>query len=515
MKNKSIKLWLLLIIFFSGITANAYDFYYDGLYYNILSKEDRTVETTYYYTQNDKYSDYISGEIEIPKKLIYWNETYTVTAIGHDSFSYCSLNSVIIPNSVSSIGDYAFSFCSGLTSVSIPNSVSSIGNYAFLSSGLTSVSIPNSVTSISSGAFGYCRGLTSVDIGSSVTYIGYCAFEYCRGLTSVSIPNSVTSIGSGAFRHCTGLTSVSIPNSVTSIGSGAFRHCTGLTSVSIPNSVTSIGSGALNGCISLTEIAVDANNDKYCSINGVLYSKDKTNLIKVPQGYKTSFVSIPNSVTSIGDYAFENCTGLTSVSIPNSVTSIGSGAFRYCGGLTSISIPNSVTSIGSEAFKFCRNLTSVTIGNSVTSIGQEAFFGSGLTSVTIGNSVTSIEPFAFTHCYNLQYIYCLPTTPPKYEHKDSAGDYLRFSDENYKNATLFVPVGTLSAYEKVDPWRNFWNIEEYDFSGVDDITIEDYSECPVEIYNLSGNKVGSSKENLSPGIYIIRQGRKVEKIMIQ
>ena len=100
----------------------------------------------------------------------------------------------------------------------------------------------------------------------------------------------------------------------------------------------------------------------------------------------------------------------------------------------------------------------------------------------------------------------MPTTPP------NSGS---FSDENYKNITLYVPVGSLSAYEKVDPWRNFWNIEEYDFSGVDDITIDDYSDCPVEIYNLSGNKVGSSKESLSPGIYIMRQGRKVEKIMIQ
>ena len=432
------KIKAILAFLFLPISIFAYNFELDSIYYNILSEEDRTVETTYLSDFRNN-ADTYEGEIEIPKKLIYNSKTYTVTAIGDKTFYYCSkLNSVSIPNSVTSIGNNAFSSCWGLTSVSIPNSVTSIGNSAFRDCRrLTSVSIPNSVTLIGDHAFEDCRGLTSVPIPNSVTSIGDYAFSSCR-LTSVSIPNSVTSIGSCAFSGCGCLTSVSIPNSVTSIGRRAFSGCSGLTSVSIPNSVTSIGSCAFSGCTNLSEIAVDANNYKYCSTNGILYSKDKTELIRVPAGYKTSFVSIPNSVTSIGVYAFEECSGLTSVSIPNSVTSIGD--------------------------------------------------------------------YAFSGCTNLQYIYCMPTTPP------NSGS---FSDENYKNTTLYVPVGSLSAYEKVDPWRNFWNIEEYDFSGVVDITIDDYSNCPVEIYNLSGNKVGSSKESLSPGIYIMRQGRKVEKIMIQ
>ena len=187
-----------------------------------------------------------------------------------------------------------------------------------------------------------------------------------------SVTYSVTSIGNSAFFGCTDLTSVTIPNSVTSIGGSAFFGCTDLTSVTIPNSVTSIGGSAFYGCTGLTSIDVASDNSNYCSVDGVLFNKDKTTLIQYPGGKQGAY-TIPNSVTSIGNYAFEICTGLTSVTIPNSVTSIGHYAFLYCRSLTSVTIPNSVTSIGYFAFSYCSGLTSVTIGNSVTSIGNGAF----------------------------------------------------------------------------------------------------------------------------------------------
>ena len=191
-------------------------------------------------------------------------------------------------------------------------------------------------------------------------------------MTSVNIPNSVTSIENWAFSYCSGLTSVTIPNSVTYIGGYAFYRCSGLTSVTIPNSVTTIGESAFADCSSLNSINVASGNTHYSSIDGVLYNYVQDTLIECP-GARTS-LTIPNSVTSIGNNAFLYCRGLTSITIPNSVTSIGNDAFYYCRGLTSITIPNSVTSIGNNAFSYCRDLTSVKCLASIPpSIGNNSF----------------------------------------------------------------------------------------------------------------------------------------------
>ncbi len=262
----------------------------------------------------------------------------SVTSIGYEAFSNCtSLTSVTIPDSVTSIGYYAFEDCSSLTSVTIGNGVTSIGDSAFSDcSSLTSVTIPDSVTSIGRSAFYDCDSLTSVTIGNSVTSIGGAAFYHCTSLTSITIPDSVTSIGSSAFHSCSRLTSVTIPDSVTSIGSSAFYNCDGLTSVTIGNSVTSIGSYAFRGCSSLTGIWVSEGNPNYSSdAHGVLFNKAKTTLICAPGGLSGSY-TIPDSVTSIGSYAFYSCDGLTSVTIGNGVASIGDYAFAYCSSLATV-----------------------------------------------------------------------------------------------------------------------------------------------------------------------------------
>ena len=326
-------------------------------------------------------------------------------------------------------------FNSEMKVVVIEIGVTSIGAYAFFNcTGLTSVMIPASVTSIGESAFYNCTGLkTAGPIGGGYDYefgwtttIPSHAFYGCSGLTSVTIGNSVTSIGDYAFCYCTGLTSVTIPDSVTSIGYDAFYGCTGLTSVTIPDSVTSIGGYAFNRCRGLTSITVKSDNPVYHSEGNCLIGTKSKILIV---GCKTSVIPTDGSVTSIGPYAFSDCTGLTSVTIPDSVTRIGGYAFRDCTGLTSVTIPDSVTSIGvftflnctgltsvtipdsvksidSSAFKGCTGLTSVTIPDSVKSIGESAFYGcTALTSVTIGNGVTSIgdDAFVLTKLHDVYY----------------------------------------------------------------------------------------------------------------
>ena len=255
----------------------------------------------------------------------------------------------------------------------------------------------------SSGApwYGYRSLVKSAVIAEGVTSIGEYAFYDCRSLTSVTIPDSVTSIGKYAFYKCKSLTSVTIPDSVTRIGAWAFESCTSLTSVTIPDSVTRIGSYAFRDCASLTGIWVAEGNSHYSSdVFGVLFNKDKTTLVQCPGAFAA--YAIPNSVTSIGEYAFYDCTSLASVTIPDSVMSIGELAFNGCSSLTSVTIPNGVTSIGALAFGGCTSLTSVTIPDSVTIIGYRAF-GSceSLTSVTIPNGVMSIGEEAFSWCTSL------------------------------------------------------------------------------------------------------------------
>ena len=401
----------------------------------------------------------------------------SVTSIGVEAFYDCDvLTKVTIPDSVTSIGGRAFCCCDGLTSVTIGNSVTSIEYSAFsFCSSLASVTIPDSVTSIGVEAFRGSSSLASVTIPDSVTSIGEGAFSDCDGLTSVTIGNGVTSIGDYAFFCCLSLASVTIPDSVTSIGNSAFEFCRSLTSVTIPDSVTSIGDRAFYYCTGLTEINYNAKavTDLTSSSNVFTETGTAGSGIKVTFGdgvekipaylfYTSSYdyrpnisnVSIGRNVTSIGNYAFYDCDGLTKVTIPDSVTSIGDYAFYDCYGLTSVTIGNSVTSIGDHAFYYCTGLTeinynakavtdltsssdvffyagtagsgikvtfgdgvkkipaylfedcsyltSVTIGNSVTSIGGRAFSNCyGLTKVTIPNSVTSIGDSAFSNCYQL------------------------------------------------------------------------------------------------------------------
>ena len=352
-----------------------------------------------------------------------------VTSIGDHAFSKCnSLKSIIIPDSVTSVGNYAFLCCDSLTSINIPNGVTSIGEGAFYDcDSLTSINIPDSVTSIGYYAFSDCDSLTSINIPIGVTSIGDCAFENCHSLTSINIPDGVTSIGDCAFSSCYSLTSINIPNSVTSIGYYAFKWCKSLMSINIPDSVTSIGNGAFSDCKSLLNINIpngvtsigdsvfvdcnslisitipssviaigmnpfrgchaDLKNESKAFIyeHNVLFDRDKTAIISY-RAKEANYV-IPDSVISIGDFAFSECNSLTSIIIPDSVTSIGYSTFSECKSLTNINIPDSVTSIGDFAFSGCVSLTSINIPNGVTNIGQGAFKNCGSLSPQVKSDI--------------------------------------------------------------------------------------------------------------------------------
>ena len=311
-------------------------------------------------------------EIEIPSKIAWYHDVTGPDLSIHYEYEV----------EVVAIGAKAFSGNSSYSSHWAHNQT------------LTSITIPDSVTSIGEGAFNYCSGLTSITIPDSVTSIGGNAFCDCSGLTTITIGNGVTSIGEGAFNYCSSVTSITIPDSVMSVGDNAFSGCSGATSITVLGNVTNdwkdyVSSPPFFGCDNVEKLTLGDNLTKIGNCMFYRLSKIKS-------------ITIPDSVTSIGDHAFYNCSGATSITIGNGVTSIGDSAFYNCSGATSITIGNGVTSIGDNAFVGCSGATSITIGNGVTSIGYSAFAGcSGATSITIGNSVTNIGYGAFGSCYRL------------------------------------------------------------------------------------------------------------------
>jgi hypothetical protein len=367
------------------------------------------------------------------------------------AFSFCPVRAVTIPGSVKNIRIDAFEDCHSLTAVDID--AENIGPYAFsCCSKLVKVVISDKVQSIGKGAFSNCcDNLAAINVGAGNAYylsedgvlydkerkillrcpcgkqgafaipdgvesIAEDAFAYCKGLTAITISGSVKSIGEEAFAGCAKLTVVAIPDDVEHIGKNMFLYCDNLTVVTIPDSVTSIAGGvfgAFENCESLTAIEVGAGNRHYLSEDGVLYNKERTQLLRCPQK-KTGIFSIPQGVESIADSAFSRCNDLSTVTIPISVKNIGKRAFSYCAGLTALTIPGSVENIGEWAFNDSHRLTSITM---------------------LGVTPPIVEEID----YNLLYHISISTFPPGGREK----------------CTLYVPAGTIKPYRAVSALKYF------------------------------------------------------------
>lgn len=367
-------------------SATSGDFGYQILY-------DETVEITDYYGTNTK--------VEIPSAL----RGYTVTSISNYAFSGCeNLTSISLPDSVTSIGKGAFDGTAWYESQ--PNGLVYAGKVAYKYKGTCpeTILLKEGTLGIAEDAFAKCKKLANITIPDSVTTIGSGAFSGCESLTSIIIPDGVTTdIEEWTFSNCINLTSVIIGDDVTRIDWRAFSGCQSLESVTVGSGVTYIYLyvDVFDGCKNLKKIEVSPKNKTYSSINGNLYNKEQTEIIRYAIGKTDTSFIIPNTVTSIGNGAFCWVTNLKKITIPDSVTSIGNVAFWRCTSLTSVTIPDSVTNIGWLTFDSCENLTSIIIGRGVANIDSHPFYGCiNLTSITIPESVISISDEELGYYYD-------------------------------------------------------------------------------------------------------------------
>lgn len=403
----------------------------------------------------------------------------SILSIGESAFEKCSnLSSITIGTNCNYIGDFAFRGCNKLTSVTwnakrmrdftdfspfgvisggitepfdltkqitsfvFGDEVEYIPAWLCCGMNMTSLKLPKSVTYIGEYAFARCSKLaSSITIPNRVKSIEKCTFYGCPKLVSVIIGDSVVSIKYSAFDNCLGLTSIEIPNSVTRIEDGAFYNCSSLKSLTIGNSVESIGEGVFSNCTSLTSVIWNAKNCRSKNYYGEAPFYDIRSQI--------SSITFGNEVESIPAYLCGGMQQLMTISLPKSVTNIGDGAFSGCTSLINIEIPNSVTHIGYVVFSGCTGFTTIEIPNSVTSIGESAFSRcSGLTSVTIPNSVKSIEQGAFSNCSSLTSITNYATTPQMIKTNV-------FSNVKISKIALYVLKESVAAYAAVNVWKDF------------------------------------------------------------
>lgn len=351
----------------------------------------------------------------------------SVTSIGKSAFEHCSkLDSLTIKGVATSIGACAFASCTSLTSLSLVGNFQTIGEQAFAYCGMTSLTTDADITSIGEYAFSHCTSLTSLSLTGSVQTIGYQAFACCTSLTSLSLTGDIQKIGDYAFGYCSSLYTATLSKNLTSIGTYAFEYCTSLNSIEIPGKVTEIGDYAFIDA-GLTSVTID---EGVKSTGAYMFYKC---------GNLTT-VTLPESLTTIADGSFAFCSNLDHVKIPARVTCIGDGAFSNCTSLSDITLQDGVKTIGADAFLSCEALTSITLPDSVTDIGKEAFYYCDeLASITIPENVTAIKPDTFYWCFSLKDI-TLPAGLTSFQDELTRCPAGRFYATDYKKDENGQPI---------------------------------------------------------------------------
>ena len=453
-----------------------------ALYYNITSNS--TVEVTY---GQWHFNTYV-GDIVVPTTVTYEGVTYTVTAIGEIAFGGCEgqLNSVIVPNTVTTIGESAFASSPHLSSVILPNSIESFGPGVFARCyGLTSLHLPEGITALSERMFFDCTGLSTIEIPSSVTRIEKSAFEMSY-ITSINIPESVTYIGESAFKSCTRLTSIDIPNSVTEMGPSVFYYCLELHSASLPETLEVIPESLFERCPSLSAIDIPATvteigKSAFCYTGIVeMVVPDAVQIIgdEAFMGCsRLSSITLSRHLGSINVGLFQDCTALHSITIPQSVVDISRNAFKQSG-LVSITFEGDIDDIGGYAFGGCTSMRSIVLPTTAH-IEDAAFYGcSNLETVVITGRVYEIRSYAFGECTALQTVTLLQSIPPL-----DGGDVFAYCNDTVR---LIVPCGAKEAYENSD-WVNEPVVIEEDCGGglIEFLGSEWYYEIVDEYGNIT------------------------------
>ena len=429
----------------------------------------------------------------IPEKVIVDECTKT---IDYSAFADCNnLYEIEIPQGVVNIGEKAFARLDNLKNIDIPDSVTNITTLAFYRcNGLVSVQVPGSVTAIKNGTFRECNNLKKVILNEGITGIEQYAFYDCELLEEISIPGTVTTVGNSAFYRCKNLKNIEIPEGVTKIDGSAFIFCSSLEQIKLPQSLVSIGSGAFDNCTSLisvelpdnaiissdtfkecknlSDIVISDTNNNYIVKNGILYNKNMTRILCYPAGIKDTEFSVPDTVKTIGDFAFYGAKVLESINIPDSVTNIGTDAFGECSGLKEVVIPDSVTSMGEAVFYKCTSLEKVKLSVNITSPNPAVFqYCSSLKEVVLPESMKFISFFMFSYCKEITNV----VLPDKLNSILSSA----FQNcDNLKNITVPKNVTTIQDYAL----GYYYDEQSATYKKYDDFTISGYAGSKAQEY---------------------------------